>query len=51
MFENTINDAKTIAGGIGTILAGRYRILRRLGEGVMGSVWLGEDRQLEDKRI
>ena len=40
MLENTINDDKTIAGGSGTMLAGRYQILRQLGEGVMGSVGL-----------
>ena len=51
MLKNTINDDKTIVGGVGTILAGHYHILRQLGEGGMGSVWLTEDRQLEGKRI
>jgi hypothetical protein len=35
MTDNTINDDKTIAGGgKDTILAGRYHILRRLGQGL-----------------
>ena len=46
MIDNTINDDKTIAGGgNGMLLAGRYRILRQLGEGGMGSVRLAENRR------
>lgn len=47
MLENTINDDKTIAGGIGTMLAGRYHILRQLNEDGMWSVCQAEDRQLQ----
>ena len=48
MTYGTINDAETMQGG-GAMLAGRYRVVRQLGQGDTGGVWLAEDKHLDNK--
>ena len=48
MNDNTINGDKTVTGGGKDVtLAGLYHIIRQLGQGGMGAVWVVEDLQLD----
>ena len=51
MTDNTINNDMTVGGASGTLLANRYRVVKPLGQGGMGSVWLAEDQKLDGFKV
>ena len=51
MNEGTINAEVTMGGAMGVLLVNRYRVLKQLGQGGMGSVWLAEDTKLDGRKV
>jgi len=51
MNEKTINADVTMGGATDVLLAGRYRVVKQLGQGGMGSVWLAEDTKLDGHKV
>jgi serine/threonine protein kinase/tetratricopeptide (TPR) repeat protein len=46
--SGTIDDP---SDGTGTIIAGRYKLLQQIGEGGMGTVWMGEQTEPVKRRV
>ena len=47
----TIGDMATMSEDGRIVLAGRYVVVKRLWEGGMGSIWLAEDRKLDNRKV
>ena len=47
----TINADVTMESAAGVLLANRYRVVKQLGQGGMGSVWLAEDTKLDGFKV